>query len=82
MWQQLELASEIESYLWDTVGYGRKWIFDFNGKTRLVCFEYSNNTGDIYVKTDVFVLQEKSSFKMLGLSFSSKFRLQLLHYLC
>ena len=33
MWQQLELASELESYLWDTVDLG-KWLVDFNvGKT-------------------------------------------------
>ena len=35
--QQLELASEIESGLWDTVNWGRKWLFDLNaGKTQLV----------------------------------------------
>ena len=33
MWQQLELASELESYLQDTVDWG-KWLVDFNvGKT-------------------------------------------------
>ena len=31
-----------------------------------------NNTGAINVKMDEFVLEEKSSFKMLGLTFSSK----------
>ena len=34
MWQQLELASELESDLRDTVNWGRKWLVDFNaGKT-------------------------------------------------
>ena len=30
LWQQLELASELESDLRDTVGWGRKWLVDFN----------------------------------------------------
>ena len=38
----------------------------------LVSFDQSNNTGAIDVKTDESVLREKSSFKMLWLSFSSK----------
>ena len=34
LWQQLELASELESDLWNTVDWGRKWLADFNaGKT-------------------------------------------------
>ena len=34
MWQQPELASELESDLWDTVDWSRKWLVDFNaGKT-------------------------------------------------
>ena len=34
MWQQLELASELESDLRDTVDWGKKWLVDFNaGKT-------------------------------------------------
>ena len=52
---------------------GRKWLVDFNaGKNRLVSFDQSSNTGAIGVKMDVFVLQEKSLFKMLGLTLSSK----------
>ena len=27
--QQLELASEVKSDLWDTVGWGKKWLVDF-----------------------------------------------------
>ena len=53
--------------------WGRKWLVDFNaGKTQLVLFDQSNNTGAIDVKMDGSVLEEKSSFKMLGLTFSSK----------
>ena len=34
LWQQLELASELESNLQDTVDWGRKWLGDINaGKT-------------------------------------------------
>ena len=73
LWQQLELASELESDLRDTVDWGKKWLVDFNaGKTQLVLFEWSNNNGSIYVKMDGFVPEEKSSFKMLQLTFSSK----------
>ena len=73
MWQQLELASELKSDLRDTVDWGKKWLVDFNaGKTQLVSFDRSNNTGSIDVKMDGSVLEAKSSFKMLGLTFSSK----------
>ena len=37
-----------------------------------VSFDQSINTGAIDVKMDGSVLEEKSSFKMLGLAFSSK----------
>ena len=30
LWQQLELASELESELQDTMDWGRKWLVDFN----------------------------------------------------
>ena len=44
LWQQLELASELESDLPDTVDWGRKWLVDFNtGKTHLVSFDQSND---------------------------------------
>ena len=42
------------------------------GNSILVSFDWSNNTGAIDVKMDGSVLEEKSSFKMLGLTFSSK----------
>ena len=73
MWHQLELASELEPDLQDTVDWGKKWLVDFNaGKTQLILFDRSNNTGSIDVKIGGSVLEGKSSFKMLGLSFSSK----------
>ena len=53
--------------------WGRKLLVDFNaGKTQLISFDQSNNTSDIDLKMDESVLKEKSSFKMLGLTFSSK----------
>ena len=73
LWQQLELASELESGLQDTVNWGRKWFVDFNAeKTQLVSFDQSQNTGAIDVKMDGSILEEETSFKMLGLTFSSK----------
>ena len=73
LWQQLELASELESDLRDTVDWGRKWLVNFNaGKTQLVSLDGSNNTSAIDVKMDGSVLGEKPSFKMHGLIFSSK----------
>ena len=41
-------------------------------KTQLVSFDRSNNKGSIDVKMDGSILEEKSSFEMLGLTFSSK----------
>ena len=73
LWQQLDLASELESDLRDTADWGRKCLVDFNaGKTQLVSFDWSKNTGAIDAKMDGSVLEEKTSFKMLGLTFSSK----------
>ena len=73
LWQQLELAFELESDLRDTVDWGEKWLVDFNaGKTQLVSSDRSNNNGSIDVEMDGSVLKEKSSFMMLVLTFSSK----------
>ena len=73
LWQQLKLASELESGLWDTVDWCKKWLVDFNAwKTQLVLFDWSNNTGSIDVKMDGSVLEENAFFKMLKLTFSSK----------
>ena len=70
LWPQLELAFELESDFQDTVDWGRKWLADFNaGKTQQVSFDWSNNTGAIDKKMDGSVLEGKSSFKMLELTF-------------
>ena len=51
----------------------KKWLVNFNaGKTRLVSFDRTNNNCSIDMKMGQSVLEEKSSFKMLGLTFSSK----------
>ena len=72
LWQQLELASELESYLRDTVDWGKKWLVDFSaGKTQLILFDRSNDNGSIDVKMGGSILEEKSP-KILGLTFSSK----------
>ena len=56
-----------------TLDWGKKWLSDFNvGKTQLVSFDQSNNTGSIDLKMDGSDLEDKSSFRMLGLVFSSK----------
>ena len=67
------MAPELQSDLLDTVDWGKKWLVDFSaGKTQLVSFDRSNNNGSIDVKIDGSVLEEKSSVKMLELTFSSK----------
>ena len=53
----------IESDLQDNVDWGRKWLVDFKaGKTQLVLYDRSKNTGAIDVKMDGSALEEKSSF--------------------
>ena len=70
---QLELASELEYDLGDTVDWGKRLLVDFSaGKNQSASFDRSNSNGSIDVKMDGSVLEEKSSFKMLGLTFSSK----------
>ena len=60
LWQQLELVSELESDLRDTVDQERKWLVDvIAGKTQLVSFDWSNNTGAVDVKMDGSVLEER-----------------------
>ena len=47
--------------------WARNWLVDFNaGKTQLVSFSWSNNTGVIDVKMDGSLLEKKLFFKMLG----------------
>ena len=60
LWQQLELASELESDLRDTVDWGKEWLVDFiAGKTQLVSFDQSIDNGSIDVKIYGSVLEEK-----------------------
>ena len=71
--QLIDLASELESDLRETVDWSKKWFVHFiAGKTQLISFDCFNNNGYIDLKMDECVLEEKSSFKMLGLTFSSK----------
>ena len=51
--------------------WGRKWLVDFNAE-KIQRFDRSNNIGVFDVKMDRSVLEEKSSFKMLGLTCSTK----------
>ena len=56
------------------MNWGKRWLVDLNaGKTQLLLFDQSNSTGSIVVKMDASVPEEKSFFKMLGLTFSFKF---------
>ena len=60
------MASELESDPRDTVDWGRKWLVDFSaGKTQLVSFDWSNNTGAIYVKMDTGPNLDKNSIWLL-----------------
>ena len=73
LWQQRELAFELESGLKDIVDWGRKWFVDFNaGKTQLVLFDWSDDTVAIDGKMNGSVLEERLSFNMLGLTLNSK----------
>ena len=66
------MATELQSDLRETVEWGRNWLVYFHaGKTQLVSFDWSNNTGAIDVKKDGSVFWKKSSFKMLVVPFSS-----------
>ena len=55
LWQQLELAFELESDLRATVDWGGKWFVDFNAGE----LDQSNNNGSIELKMDGSVLEEK-----------------------
>ena len=71
---KLELSSELVSDLRNTLDWGMKRIIVFNAeKTELVSFDWSSNSGAINAKMDWSVLEYKLFFKILGLSFSSKF---------
>ena len=73
LWQQLELVSELESDLQDIVDWVRKWLADFNaGKSHLILLTVQIAHA-IDVKMDGSGLEEKSSLRMLGLTYLSKF---------
>ena len=38
LWQQLEVASELESGLGDTVDWGRKWLVNFSAEKKSTNF--------------------------------------------
>ena len=59
--------------IYETLDRAGKKLVDFNaGKTQLVSFVRFNIAGSIDVKMVVPVLEENSSFKLLGLTFSCK----------
>ena len=67
LWQQLQLATELESDLQYTVDWGKKWLVDFNvGSIQLVLFDQFNNNGSIDVKMDGSVLEEKYLLRCWG----------------
>ena len=76
----LKLSSNIVGKLSSNIAIKRlvetelkKLLVDFNaGKTQLVLYDQSNINDSIDVKIDGSVLEEKPSFKILGLTFSSK----------
>ena len=76
----LKLSSNIVGKLSSNIAINRlvetelkKLLVDFNaGKTQLVLYDQSNINDSIDVKIDGSVLEEKPSFKILGLTFSSK----------
>ena len=73
MWQQLELASDLEFDLRKILNWDRKWSDNYNaGKIKLVLYYLSNSTSAIDMRIDGCVLEENSSFKIFGLSSSSK----------
>ena len=45
---------------YETLDWARKWFIDFiEGKTQLVSFDWSNNSGAVYVKMGGSILEEK-----------------------
>ena len=73
LWQKLEFTCELEPDSRETADWGRKWLFNFSAKkTQLVSVDRPNNSNVINVKMDGSVLEEKSFFRILGLSFSPK----------
>ena len=49
--------------IYETLDWGKKWLVDFNaGKTQLVLFDRSNNTGSIDAEMDGSVHEGKTIF--------------------
>ena len=64
---QLKIAPEVESDIWDTEGWGRKWLVDSNSeKIQLVFYDRSIKTGAIDVKMDGSILQKKDLWRCWG----------------
>ena len=73
MGQQLKLASELKSDRLVILEWGNKWRVNFdNDKNKIYLFNWSKHSVVIAVKMDGFNLEEKKSFKILEVSFSSK----------
>ena len=67
LWQQYELAFELESDLRDTVDWGYRWLVDFNaGKTQVVLLDQRNNNGSIDVKMDGLFLRKNYLLRCWG----------------
>ena len=68
-----DVICDIAIYAYDSTLYSKCDHDHFNaGKAQLVSFDRSNNNGSIDVKIDGSVLEEKLSFKIQALTFSSK----------
>ena len=68
LWYLLEVASE-----YDPVDWSINQLVDYKtGKTQFVIFDLLNNCGATNAKLNGCNLQRRSSFKILGLSFSFK----------
>ena len=62
---------KVESELQDIAGQGRKWFVNFSArKTLLISFDWCKTSDAIDMEIYGSALEEKSSFKMLGLPFS------------
>ena len=73
-WQQIKLASELESdVIWEIEIWNRERFVDFiAGENQLVSFYRWNNSDVIHVKMDVSVPDQKLFFKLMKLSFFSQ----------
>ena len=82
LWQQIELALELASNLRDMVNWDRKWLVNFNAqKNQVVSFDLLYNYDAIDMKMNGSVTENKSSYKLLALSFSSKLDWRLFYCL-